>query len=477
MLRDVSFSVGPGWTSIAGANGSGKSTLLKLAAGILSPDSGTVMVSGTSLYCMQRTDHPPEGFTDFVRSWLFPDLMARLGIQWDWPERWNTLSHGERKRAQLAMALSRSPDLLAVDEPVNHLDIDARNMVEEALASFQGTGLLVTHDRDLMDTLSSRCGILRSDGISIRNGGYTVARREDAREQEALMEGRKQARDKFRQLKRDARRKQLTARTLQARSSGRKISYREICMTGADGPSRVDGSVQKAGQLSRTALARMERAREEMQSITFRKTYRSGIEMTGEGSQRNSLVELPRGTLESGPFRLHHPRLVIGPEDRIALTGPNGSGKSTLAGTLAADTDLPEGRLLFIPQELSAEGSTLVLERARALGRDALGNVMSCVRRLGSDPGSLLGSRLPSPGETRKLLLCLGLLDNPWLIMMDEPTNHLDLPGIECLEEALSKLCCALLLISHDRRFLRNTTDIEWRIDPSEGTNTLKVVL
>jgi ATPase subunit of ABC transporter with duplicated ATPase domains len=100
---------------------------------------------------------------------------------------------------------------------------------------------------------------------------------------------------------------------------------------------------------------------------------------------------------------------------------------------------------------------------------------MSCVRRLGSDPEPLLKSALPSPGETRKLMLCLGLLEEPWLVIMDEPTNHLDLPGIECLEEALSDLDCALLLVSHDRMFLANTTSCEWRVETDGEGGVLRI--
>ncbi len=475
VFSDLSFSIGPGWTAIAGANGSGKSTLLKLAAGLLEPDSGSIHRSGSALYCRQRTDHPPEGFGGFVKEWRHPHLMARLGIQWDWPDRWDTLSHGERKRAQLAMAISLQPGILAVDEPVNHLDITARNMIRDALEEFRGVGLLVSHDRELLDSLASRCGILYPQGLNIRSGGYTVASREDRREQEALRDERNEAREKYRQLKRDARRKQLTARTLQARSCGRKISYREICLTGADGPSRIDSTVQKAGQLSRTARARMDRARERMESITFRKTHRTGISLQGERSGRNCLVHVPAGTISRGGFTLEHPRLYIGPGDRIALTGDNGSGKSTLVESIVKGSQLPPGRLLYVPQELSADESSKTLDEARDLDPSTRGHVMSCVRRLGSDPASLLDSSVPSPVETRKLLLCLGLLAEPWLVIMDEPTNHLDLPGIECLESALIELECAVLLVSHDRRFLGRTTSLEWRISHDESGGKLHI--
>ncbi len=92
---------------------------------------------------------------------------------------------------------------------------------------------------------------------------------------------------------------------------------------------------------------------------------------------------------------------------------------------------------------------------------------MTIVRRLGSDPDRVLSSEVPSPGEARKLLLAVGLSKTPWLVIMDEPTNHMDLPSVECLEKALNDYTGALVLVSHDREFLDNTTSIQWNI--SEG--------
>ena len=89
---------------------------------------------------------------------------------------------------------------------------------------------------------------------------------------------------------------------------------------------------------------------------------------------------------------------------------------------------------------------------------------MTIVSRLGSRPHRLLESDEPSPGETRKLLLALGMTRRPHIIIMDEPTNHMDLPSIECLETALADCPCGLLLVSHDRRFLQKLTRLEWQL-------------
>jgi len=103
LLSDVSADFSLGWTGVVGPNGAGKSTLLKLAVGELQPLSGSVRIPGKAVYCPQRTDDPPEGLSGLLLSVDAEALYLRrqLGLAPDWQERWNSLSHGERKRAQI----------------------------------------------------------------------------------------------------------------------------------------------------------------------------------------------------------------------------------------------------------------------------------------------------------------------------------------------------------------------------------------
>ena len=146
LLTDVSLHLGDGWTGVVGANGAGKTTLLRLATGALVPDAGTVERPPRCVYCPQRTDDPPDGLGAFSADpgRAAARLRERLAIGADWEARWDTLSHGERKRTQLAVALWADPDVLAVDEPTNHLDVEARALVTSALAGFGKVGLLVS---------------------------------------------------------------------------------------------------------------------------------------------------------------------------------------------------------------------------------------------------------------------------------------------------------------------------------------------
>ena len=164
------------------------------------------------------------------------------------------------------------------------------------------------------------------------------------------------------------------------------------------------------------------------------------------------------------------------PEDRVAVTGLNGLGKSTLIRFILKNVNVPAEKIIEMPQEVSPAMARNILDEARTLPDDQLGQVMNVVSRLGSRPHRLLESSQPSPGEIRKLLLALGMARTPHFIVMDEPTNHLDLPSIDALESVLADCPCGLLLVSHDQRFLARVSATSWHIKGDEERNSLVIV-
>ena len=114
--------------------------------------------------------------------------------------------------------------------------------------------------------------------------------------------------------------------------------------------------------------------------------------------------------------------------------------------------NVPEQHITYIPQEIELGQSQNILTQVQALPNDKLGHLMTIVSRLGSRPHRLLASTTPSPGETRKLLLAIGMTYAPHITIMDEPTNHMDLLSIDCLEQALSDCPCCMVLVSHDKQ-------------------------
>ena len=164
----------------------------------------------------------------------------------------------------------------------------------------------------------------------------------------------------------------------------------------------------------------------------------------------------------------------IGNTDHIALTGPNGAGKSTLG---EAVRQLDPSRARRSPFRRSPPPSSAAARsRLAALDSRSRGRVLAVAAALNSDPDRLVEGDRTSPGEMRKLMLGLGMLDAPELIVMDEPSNYLDLHSVEALERLLAAFPGALLLVSHDAALLAATTSVCWEIsESSSGISILTV--
>jgi ATPase subunit of ABC transporter with duplicated ATPase domains len=394
----------------------------------------------------------------------------------DWTDRWETLSHGERKRAQIGLALWQEPAVMAVDEPTNHIDADCRKLLEGALRAFRGAGVLVSHDRELLDALCRQCLCLGFSGPVLRPGGYTRSRESAAQERKAALREREEAREELARLKREA-----AIRAREAAASHRKRSKRGLAIKDHDARCRINRARYynmdgQAGKWLRQLDGRMEQAAKRLESIRVRKERRLGLRLGDAQTGRDFLLRVPEGRLSLGNGRkLVFPELSLAPGERVALVGPNGAGKSTLLERAVSGLKLPADRFVYLAQEITAGQSARMLKEVRALGRRDKGEVMKTVGSLGSDPRRLLESEQLSPGEARKLLLALGAVRDPWLIVMDEPTNHLDLPSIECLEAALKDVRCALLLVSHDVRFLEAMAGSRWRIAAEDGGRVMRL--
>ncbi|MBR1835685.1 MAG: ABC-F family ATP-binding cassette domain-containing protein [Kiritimatiellae bacterium] len=484
LFAGVTAQFDRGWTGIVGANGCGKTTLLRVACGELEPSAGSVIRPESRLCVAQRTDEPPELVDEFFESADAEAWQARvdLGIGDDWPGRWNTLSHGERKRLQVAVALWRAPGLLALDEPTNHLDLEAKRVLAAALRAYRGTGLLVSHDRELLDSLCSRCLFIIPPRATMRPGGVTAGVEQDRREQtaaRAMDDAAKHAAARYRAAAQERREEgeRMAARTKEKAKRSKPGKWDH------DGKNernmaKLSGKDAWAGKQSAALAKRASKAQASRAAFAVRKEFATGFWLEdADVSRRDFVLRLPAGRVEICPGRaLVHPALEMKPYDRVALTGANGLGKSTLLRRLVGLFNVPPEHVTYVPQEITAAESAEILAEAKKLPDDRLGEAMTRFSRLGSRPGRLLGSERPSPGEVRKLLLALGIARGPHVVAMDEPTNHMDLPGIECLEEALAGAPCALLLVSHDERFLSRLCRVRWDVsETAPGVAELRV--
>ncbi|MHB9027464.1 MAG: ATP-binding cassette domain-containing protein [Candidatus Latescibacterota bacterium] len=322
-----------GGTGSVGANGSGKSTLLRIAAGELFPSHGTVERPGPVRYCAQRTDVLVTGLRELLESGDGESrrLKGRLGLGADWVDRWETLSHGERKRAQIAVALRESPIILALDEPTKHVDGEARDLIAAGLRSFRGIGLLVSHDRDLLDSLFRRCLFLEPPNAAVYTGNYTECARRKREEEQYLRERQRLADEEVRSIGRESNRRRQEGERDNRVHSGRGIFPNDHDARAKLRGARLTGKDAIHGKLAKQLDGRLRQAEKRRNEAPIVKEAITGIRLDAARSRRDVLFRIDPGVLPLGPDRaLRFPALAMFPEDRIALTGPNGTGKSSL---------------------------------------------------------------------------------------------------------------------------------------------------
>jgi ATPase subunit of ABC transporter with duplicated ATPase domains len=464
-----------------GSNGSGKSTLLRLISGdmgekggysgSISPPPQLAQGGGSPSYCAQGTEQLPVNAEDFSANWSAAAVRVReaLGVNDDWLWRYETLSHGERKRLQLACALAAEPPLLALDEPTNHVDSATRQQIIRALADYDGVGLLVSHDRALLDALCSQCLFMRDGRGVLRPGNYSQGREQEQLERTARQRERKSAQAELAHLRIEQDRRAHQAARADVRRSKRHIDPKDHSAKARIDLARVSGQDGKAGKRSAQLDARVKASQQRLEQARTVKEYNGSIWLQTHPAARRNLLLLPAGELTLGEDRtLRYPQLVVENDAHIGLSGPNGSGKSSLLRRLVAAVSA-DIKLLYLPQELDNQQAAAELAALKQLSSEARGQVLSIVARLNSDPDRILAGESLSPGELRKLMLARGVLGCPQLIVMDEPTNHLDLHSTEALEQMLAACPCTLLLVSHDEAFLQVTTNQRWQFSP-EGT-------
>ena len=480
-IRNVTATFPAGWTGFVGDNGSGKTTLARIVCGLLRPDAGVVSPSLFSTYCAQSTEKAPDNLEDFAVSYDRAAIKLRneLSIGDDWPWRYDMLSCGQQKRLQVACALWSAPDVLVVDEPTNHVDASTRHALFAALSKFKGVGVLISHDRELLDALCSQCLFIANGTAIMRSGGYSQASSQVALERSSAIHVREIAQKEKARTEREAQRRREEARA----------KKRHYIVSGQDG---------KAGKLSARMQSRLEKAENDVADSKVEKRYDAHVWLDAEPSKRKVLFRMEPGRISVGESLLSLPALFIGNTDHIGLVGDNGSGKTTLvkkiiasisADTSSIDTSLidtsfmdvtantgcADTRVLYIPQEPDVLQKEKTLKKMRELSSAQRGQVLSIVAQLNSDPDCILEGDTVSPGEMRKLMLALGILESPELLVMDEPTNYLDLGSTEALERLLSVYPGALLLVSHDASLVSSATSTTWRIRKSEDGYELTV--
>jgi ATP-binding cassette subfamily F protein 3 len=461
---------------LIGRNGAGKSTLVKVIIGELEPDEGSVdMPRRTRLgYIAQEA---PEGTaspfetvlaadterealliesettTDAHRlgdvhdrllaidAYTAPARAARilLGLGFDEEMQARPLdsySGGWKMRVALASLLFSQPDILLLDEPSNHLDLEATLWLENFLRTYPGTLLIISHERDLLNNVVDTILHLQGGKLTLYAGGYDSFERQRA-ERAAQAASAKAAQD---------------AQRAKLEDYVRRNSAR--------------ASTAKQAQSRAKMLARMQPVMGMIEDPSLSFDFPSPSEL------RPPLITLDRAAVGYGDTPiLRRLNLRIDPDDRIALLGRNGNGKTTLARMLAGQLPVMEGDMAtagklnigyftqYQVEELSGDDTPLE-HMTRAMQGKTPGAVRAQLGRFGFSGDRAMGavSRM-SGGERARLALALVTRDAPHLLILDEPTNHLDVDAREALVQALNDYQGAVILISHDRHMVELTAD------------------
>ena len=480
LLSDAELVIHPGQhIGIIGANGCGKSSLFKLLLGQLAPDAGNLFIPSDWRIAhmaqelassersaldyvldgdpeLRRTEAAIEQATDqednnrlaaeyekmdaingFDAHYRAEQLLHGLGFyQSEINRPVSSFSGGWRIRLNLAQALMSPSDLLMLDEPTNHLDLDATLWLEQWLKAYEGTLLIISHDRDFIDNVVERIvHIERAQSISYK-GNYSAferVRSERLALQQASFE------------KQQKRRKDVEAFVARFRYKASKAK-------------QAQSRIKELERMENIAPAHID------SPFYFKfpepkKTY-------------SALVNISQSSLGYGDTEiLSQVNFDLQPGTRIGLLGPNGAGKSTLINSLTGDLDLLSGQRVYGEnikigyfaqhqlEVLDLQASPFLhLQRITPQATDQ--EIRNFLGGFDFHNDKALDQINDfSGGEKARLALALIVWQKPNLLLLDEPTNHLDLEMRHALTMALQSYEGALVVISHDRHLLRNTVD------------------
>ncbi|AJP59634.1 ABC transporter [Pandoraea vervacti] len=485
LFEDTSVTLNPGErVGLVGANGAGKSTLFALLRGQLHADGGDVLVpSGWRVaHVMQETPAVERTALDYVLDGdtrlreieatiaaaeaahdghaqaeahaAFADadgytapargeaLLLGLGFtlaQTQLPVA--SFSGGWRMRLNLAQALMCPSDLLLLDEPTNHLDLDAIVWLEDWLKRYQGTLIVISHDREFLDEVCNVTLHIENQQIKRYGGNYS---------QFEVLRG-----------------QQLTLQQSAFEKQKKTIAHLESFI------SRFKAKASKARQAQSRmkALEKMERIAPAHVASPFTFEFRPA------DSAPNPMLVLEAVRcgyhLDDGSDKviLPHVTMSVQNEQRIGLLGANGQGKSTLIKTLAGTLSplagtVKTGKGLQIGYFAQHQVETLrhddsPLQHLQRLAPDTREQELRDFLGGFNFRGDMATASIApfSGGEKARLALALIIWQKPNLLLLDEPTNHLDLETRHALTMALAQFDGTLILVSHDRHLLRATTD------------------
>lgn len=495
LFRDTSFVIHKGQkVGVTGANGTGKSSLFALLLNQLQLDEGEFTMpprleiahvaqetpavtcaaieyvidgdaelrqtqqlltaaelqgEGLKLAELHTTLEQIDGYTAQARA---SRLMNGLGFSTEQEQHAvNSFSGGWRMRLNLAQALMCRSDVLLLDEPTNHLDLDAVIWLQDWLSKYAGTLLLISHDRDFLDSITDHIIYIEQQKAEIYTGNYSAFEK--------------------------ARAEKLALQQSAYIKQQREIEHIQSFIT----RFKAKATKAKQAQSRVKALERMEIISQAHVDSPFHFSFPAPEKMP------NPLLKIEEADIGYGDkVVINQTSLSISPGDRIGLLGPNGAGKSSLIKVLASEMMPLKGKVQLADalkigyfaqhqlEQLRLDESPLwhLQHLDNKATEKELRNFLGGFDFRGDKISELVGPF--SGGEKARLVLALLVYQNPNLLLLDEPTNHLDLEMRHALSMALQEYEGAIVVVSHDRHLLRSVTDqfllvAEGKVTPFDG--------
>ena len=446
LLNDVAFSINENEKiGVIGINGMGKSTLLKVTAGIEPYDEGKISMGKQVKICyLPQTPEFEEGTTvlraaiadnvNELNQWTIEadarSMLNQLGF-YDYNEKVEHMSGGQKKRIALVNALLTPADILILDEPTNHLDNAMSEWLEEYLIGFRGAILMVTHDRYFLDRVATRIVEVDQGKLYSYPGNYSEFVKLKAERQDMALDT-------------ERKRKSLLRTELEWLGRG----------------ARARSTKQKAHIDRIKAMQEIKDIQEEKRVVLDSVASRMG----------NKTIELENISKSYGNRKLISDySYIFLKNDRIGIIGPNGCGKTTLLkiinGIVRPDSGTIEIgqtiRIGYFSQENEyMDASMKVIDYVKEVGEyvttsDGKITASQMLERFLFD-GAMQWSKIEklSGGEKRRLYLMRVLMSAPNVLILDEPTNDLDIQTLTILEDYLDHFDGIIITVSHDRYFL-----------------------
>ena len=522
LLSDVDLTLQAGWrVGVVGRNGTGKTSLFAALMGEVEADKGDLDLPGKARIASvaQETPSLPDPAIDFVLSGDAPvhaaiQAEANAFANEDWEAvaqahhrleelngydasaRAGRLLHGLgfpaethakpvsdfsggwRVRLNVARALMTPSDLLLLDEPTNHLDLDAVLWMEQWLLRYPGTLLVISHDREFLDNVSTHTLHLHEGKAKLYAGDYTSFERQRAEQlrQQQIAHDKEQVErahlqsfiDRFKAKASKAKQAQSRMKRLAKLAGTEAVRAERSLRIEFPAPLRLPNS-----------LIRLNHVDAGYSSLPL---SRSRVRGRGEGAPIDAPSSaaprhlLPHAGEGNNALILHDVNFGLEAGDRVGLLGPNGAGKSTLVKTLVGELPLlsgernahPDLRIGYFAQHTveSLHAGQSPIDHFRDLSPDVPTQAIRDFLGKWNFPGDRAFENIDSfsGGERARLALALIAWRQPNVLLLDEPTNHLDLDMREALAEALSDFDGAIVMVSHDRHLIGLVCETFWRV-------------